>query len=69
MSHSVELTTPILSAEKIAERLGLSQGRRKLLFDLVDGGNPTAVRSVASKGMAKAAATKKAARKRAQTGR
>jgi len=55
----VELTTPIPSAEKIAERLGLSKQRRKMLFDLADGGNVEktirsssrkTVRKVSSKG-------------------
>jgi hypothetical protein len=59
MRHSVELTTPIPSAEKIAERLGLSKQRRKMLFDLADGSHVEktirsssrkTVRKVSSKG-------------------
>ncbi|MBT9329454.1 hypothetical protein [Paracidobacterium acidisoli] len=36
MSQSVEITTPILSAEQVAKRLGVSRKRQKALFRLVD---------------------------------
>ena len=35
MSRSVEVTTPIPSAEKIAERLGMGAERQKMLLSIV----------------------------------
>lgn len=35
MSRSVEVTTPIPSAEKIAERLGMGVERQKMLLSIV----------------------------------
>lgn len=35
MGRSVQITTPIPTAEEIAERLGLSEKRQKMLFSIV----------------------------------
>lgn len=35
MGHSVQITTPIPSAEEIADRLGISEKRQKMLFRIV----------------------------------
>ncbi len=48
MSHSVEVVTPIPSAETVAERLGMSNARRKLIFDLADGLDVRATRKPAT---------------------
>ena len=35
MGHSVQITTPIPSAEEIAERLGVGEKRQKMLSSIV----------------------------------
>jgi hypothetical protein len=44
MSRSVEVTTPIPSAEKIAERLGMGAERQKMLLSIVRRGDSISVR-------------------------
>jgi len=68
MSRAVEVTTPIPSAEKIAERLGMGVARQKMLLSIVHHRDSISVRrnSRSGQSVSKKSASRSKSDKRAK---
>jgi len=51
MKRSVEITTPIPSADRVAARLGMSKNRQRILYDIVNKETISRKKTVMSKGL------------------